>query len=113
MKMKLKCRKIVKGTTRTEVDRCEPQKEEACHLGAQNCQMISIALKPKDSNKFTHMYDETLKEGRWEQKEGNRTKSDREDLMSHEKDLNQMADDFIARVNKQRRFEAELYSVRE
>ncbi|KAF1001749.1 hypothetical protein AG4045_009866 [Apium graveolens] len=69
MKMKLKCRKIVKGTTRTEVDRCEPQKEEACHLGAQNCQMISIALKPKDSNKFTHMYDETLKEGRWEQKE--------------------------------------------
>ncbi|KAK1359582.1 hypothetical protein POM88_044056 [Heracleum sosnowskyi] len=110
-KMKLQCRHLAKETTRTKVDRCEPQKEEARHLGAQNCQMISIALKPKDTNKVTHIYEETSIEGCWEQKEGNGTKSDGEELKPHEKDLNKMADEFIARVNKQRRLEAELYSI--
>ncbi|KAL1812363.1 hypothetical protein ACET3Z_022428 [Daucus carota] len=113
IKMKLKCQQLAKGTTRRIVENFEPQNEAAQHLGAQNCQMISIALKPKDINKVTHTYEESsmVREGCWEQKESNGKNPDGEELKSHEKDLNKMADDFIARVNKQRRLEAELYSI--
>lgn len=53
------------------------------------------------------------KEGNWrkEKTEDWKKKSDGEELSLPVKDLNKMADDFIARVNKQRRLEAEFCSI--
>ncbi|KAL8097849.1 hypothetical protein AgCh_030818 [Apium graveolens] len=101
---------LARGTTHIEVDRCEPQNGDPRHLGAQSYQMITVALKPKRTNIVTRRHEKTSvpREGRSLQKH-HEEKSDREELLSHEKDLNKMAYVFIARVNKQRRLEAELY----
>ncbi|KAL8097848.1 uncharacterized protein LOC141703533 [Apium graveolens] len=56
-----------------------------------------------------HENASVYREGYAGRKEDHGKISDREELLSHEKDLNKMADVFIARVNKQRRLEAELY----
>ncbi|KAK1359583.1 hypothetical protein POM88_044057 [Heracleum sosnowskyi] len=106
MNMNLHCTELARGTTHIEVDRCKPQNGDPQHLGAQSHQMISVALKPKRTNKVTRRHEKSsvYREACLEQKEDHG-----EELLSCEKDLNKMADDFIARVNKQRRLEAELY----
>lgn len=111
MNMNLHCIQLERGTTQIKVDRFEPQNGDLRHLEAQSYQMISVALKPKRRNKVNLKHEKTsvYREGCSVQKENHGEKSDGEDLLSHEKDLNKMADDFIARVNKQRRLEAELY----
>nr|XP_017255626.1 PREDICTED: uncharacterized protein LOC108225301 [Daucus carota subsp. sativus] len=104
-KMNLHHIQLARETAPIKVDRREPLNGDSRYLGAQSYQMISVALQPKSTNRVTLKHEKTSvhRKGCSEQKDH------REELMSGEKDLNKMADDFIARVNKQRRLEAELY----